>query len=148
MGSLTHLESRAAKVSYSPEEVYNFISDISNFRRFIPSGSFSDIDFKHDSCSFNVNNIGTVTVQLKEKILHKKVVFAGNALLQNDFTITLFLEETSGKQSEIKVAFEAEMNPFLKMAAAEPLNNFLETLVNEIEKFEGWNDISQHNQPL
>lgn len=142
MGSLTRFESRTAKVSYSPEVVYDFAADIRNFRRFIPDVTFSDIDFKQDSCSFRVNTLGTVNVQLKEKVMFNKIVFAGNALMQSDFIITLFLNETQNRQSEVKITFEAEMNPMLKMVASAPVKQFLDNLVNEIEKFDGWNDIT------
>ncbi|HBE42359.1 MAG TPA: hypothetical protein DDW27_14370 [Bacteroidales bacterium] len=148
MSTYTRFDSRTAKVNYSPEVVYNFATDIRNFRRFIPSGSFSDIDFRQDSCSFRADYLGTVSVQLSERVIYKKIVFSGNAMMQNDFSITLFLHETPERHSEIKLIFEAEMNPFLKMAASEPLRKFLDTMMDEIENFSGWADINEYNQPL
>lgn len=146
MSNLTRFDSRTIKVNYSPETVFNFARDLRNLKRFIPSGSFSDIDFRQDTCSFRADPIGTISFRLGEQVLFEKIVFSGNALMQNDFAMTLFLQETSGKNSEIKLTFEAEMNPFLKMAASEPLKRFLETIADEMEKFDGWNDINEYNQ--
>jgi len=140
MGSITRFDSPTARVNQPPEVVFDFATDLRNFRRFVPASSFNDLQFNQDSCSFRADALGTVTVQLKEKILYNKIVFTGNALLQNDFLITVFLQETPDKHSEIKLSFEAEMNPFLKMAASEPVRQFLDVLVTEIEKFEGWSN--------
>ena len=148
MSSISRFESRTSKVNHPPEVVYNFATDLRNFRQFIPAGSFNDIDLKQDSCSFRVNMLGKVSVQLREKVMFSKIVFAGNALLQNDFSITIFLHETPDRHSEIKLSFEAEMNPLLKMAASEPVRQFLDTLVKEMEKFDGWTNVNEYNPPL
>ncbi len=148
MSSITRFDSRTAKVNYSAEVVYNFATDLRNFRRFVPADSFSEVDFNQDSCSFRANTLGTVTVRLKGKIMFSKIVLSGNALLQNDFLITIFLQETPEKYSEIKLSFEAEMNPLLRMAASEPVKLFLETLVKEMEKFNGWAGTNEYNPPL
>jgi hypothetical protein len=148
MSSLTRFDSRTAKVNYSTDVVYNFATDLRNFRRFVPSDSFNEVDFTRDSCNFQVKTLGKVTVLLKEKIMFSKIVLSGNALLQNDFLITIFLQETPGKRCEIKLSFEAEMNPLLKLVASEPVKLFLETLVKEMEKFDGWNGANEYSQPL
>ena len=148
MSSISRFASRTAKVKYPAEVVYNFATDLRNFRRFVPADSFTEVDFNQDSCSFRANTLGTVTVRLKEKIMFSKIVLSGNALLQNDFLITIFIQETPEKHSEIKLSFEAEMNPFLRMAASEPVKLFLETLVKEMEKFNGWAGTNEYNPPL
>ncbi|HOF20001.1 MAG TPA: hypothetical protein PLO24_01980 [Bacteroidales bacterium] len=142
MASPSRFESRIAKISYSPETVYNFASDMRNFRRFVPSGTFSNPDFRQDSCSFIVNPVGTVKVFIKDRVLSNKIVYSGNALLQNDFDMILDIRNSAGGHSEIKLSVEAELNPFLLMLAKEPLDKFLETIMDEMEKFEGWNDVS------
>lgn len=135
-------------VSYSPEVVFHFIADIRNFRRFMPSASFSDIDLKEDSCSFRVDTLGKVNVKISEKVIYSKIVFSASALEQNNFLITVFLSETQNRHSEIKLTFEAEMNQMLKMVASGFVIQFLDTLVDEMGKFNGWNDIMEENQPL
>lgn len=142
MSSLTRFESRTAKVNYSPELVFNFATDLRNFQRFIPAGSFSDIDFSQDYCSFRVNTLGVVNIRIGEKVMFNKVLFTGNALMQNDFLMTISLSETENRKSEIRLSLEAEMNPMLKMFASEPVRQFLDILVSEMEKFDGWDKVS------
>jgi hypothetical protein len=86
--------------------------------------------------------VGTVKVFIKDRVLSNKIVYSGNALLQNDFDMILDIRNSAGGHSEIKLSVEAELNPFLLMLAKEPLDKFLETIMDEMEKFEGWNDVS------
>ncbi len=148
MASTTRFESRIAKINYSPETVYDFAADLRNFRRFVPSGTFSNLDFKHDSCSFMVNPVGTVSISIKDKILSNKIVYSGNALLQNNFDMILDIRNSAGGHSEIALSVEAELNPFILMFAKELLDKFLETIMDEMEKFEGWHDVIEDTESL
>ena len=138
MSNLSTFESRTGKLNYSAEEIYYFVTDIRNLKRFIPKDSISDLMVSHDSCSFRVSMLGDVNIHISEKVLNNKVVFSGNALRINDFSLILDLKDTGNRQSEFKVTLLAEMNPLLKMVAAEPVKQFLETLVGEMEKFRDW----------
>jgi hypothetical protein len=40
----------------------------------------------------------------------------------------------------------AGLNPILKMFAPEPIKKFLETIIKEMEKFNGWKEISGDNR--
>jgi hypothetical protein len=82
-----------------------------------------------------------VNVRISEKIKPGRVLFSGNALQVNDFSILLNILSTGTDRSEVKINLTAEMNPFLKMIAAEPARQFLETLIKEMEKFRDWKNI-------
>ena len=138
MSNSSTFESRTGKLNYSAEEIYYFVTDIRNLKRFIPKDSISDLMVSCDSCSFRVSMLGDVNIHISEKVLNNKVVFSGNALRINDFSLILDLKDTGNRQSEFKVTVLAEMNPLLKMVAAEPVKQFLETLVGEMEKFRDW----------
>jgi carbon monoxide dehydrogenase subunit G len=140
MSNSSTYESRTGKLNYSAEEVYYFVTDIRNLKRFIPQDSISDLEISQDSCSFRVSMLGEVTVRITEKLLNKKIVFSGNALKINDFSIIMDLLDTGKRQSEFRITLEANMNPFLKMVAAEPVKQFLVTLVDEMEKFRKWGE--------
>ncbi|NLN30530.1 MAG: hypothetical protein GX158_04730 [Bacteroidales bacterium] len=148
MASPTRFESRIAKINYSPGTVYAFAADLRNFRRFVPPGTFSNLDFRQDHCSFRVNPVGTVSVSIREKSLSDKIVYSGNALLQNEFNMILDIRNSGAGYSEIKLSVEAEMNPLLLSFAKDPVDKFLETIMDEMEKFEVWNDVSEHTESL
>lgn len=135
-------------MSCSPEELFYFVTDIRNFERFLPGDSISGLEIGQDSCSFQVSMLGTVKISITEKIMHSKVIFSGNALHVNDFSLIMNISGTENNHAEANITLEAEMNPLLKMVAEKPIANFLETLIDGMEKFGDWNDLKGQNQPL
>jgi hypothetical protein len=145
MSDISIFESRTAGISCTAEEFYHFTTDIRNFRRFIPEDKFSDIRIERDSCSFNVSMMGKVEIHIRDRKEFTEVSFAGSAMQVNEFSLDLKFHDIDSKKAEAKLIVQAHLNPFLKMLAAEPINRFLETLVSEIEKFDGWKDIRRDN---
>ena len=145
MSDTSTFESRIAKANCTAEELYHFVSDIRNFKRFIPEGKFSDMVIEKESCSFNVNMLGKVNIRIRDKKEFTEVVFTGNAMPINEFTLDLRFHDLETKNSQIRLIVQARLNPFLKMLAEEPIKRFMETIVDEIEKFNEWKDIRKDN---
>ncbi len=101
---------------------------------------------EQDSCSFQAGILGTVKVRITEKTMFSKIVFTGGAVQVENFSLVMDIRESSGRSAEVNVTMLAEMNPFLKMIAADPVKKFLEKLVDEMERFDGWNDTKEQNQ--
>ena len=121
------------------EEVFKFVTDIRNFERFIPKGIISNWIAEKESCSFSVSMLGTVTVRLAEKENFTRVVFDGDALKKNDFSLVLLISDRDKNPAEVKVTLNADLNPMMKMMAANPIARFLEMLIKEMENFREWN---------
>ena len=141
MSGLSYFNSRSGKVSGTAEEVFNFVTDIRNFERFVPKGAINNWNAEKDSCSFSVSMIGTVTVRLTEKEKYTKVVFDGDALKKNDFLLTLKISDNVKNNADVMVLLSADLNPVMKMMAAKPIEQFLEMLIGELEKFRDWTSI-------
>jgi carbon monoxide dehydrogenase subunit G len=143
MTDLSYYQSRTGKLSASAEEVFTFVTDIRNFERFIPNGTITGWKAEKESCSFNVSMLGTVNVKLAEKERFSKVVFEGDALRKNDFSLTLDISDNINSHADVKVLLSADLNPIMKMMAAKPINQFLEMLINEMERFRGWKETKE-----
>lgn len=135
--SMERFESRIGTLSSSAQEVFNFISDLRNFERFIPQERISDWKADKDSCSFSVPSLGSVELRVVEKEPFTKVIYSGKALSDNKFDIyfRIFANETPAKADLI---FEAELNPLVKMMISESIQKLLDTVINEMESFNGW----------
>jgi hypothetical protein len=138
MTDLSYFESRTGKLTCSAEEIFDFVTDIRNFEQFIPKGNINNWKADKESCSFNVSMLGTVSVRLAEKEKCNKVVFMGDALKKNDFSLTLDISDNLNKTADVKVKLSADLNPMMKMMATKPIGQFLEMLINEMENFRGW----------
>jgi carbon monoxide dehydrogenase subunit G len=143
MSNLSYFESRTGKLTCSAEEVFDFVSDIRNFEQFIPKGNINNWNAEKESCSFSVSMLGTVSVRLIEKEEYSKVVFMGDALNKNDFSLTLDISGNLNKTADVKVKLSADLNPMMKMMAIKPIGQFLEMLINEMENFRGWKDTKE-----
>lgn len=141
MEDLSTFESREGQLTCSPKEVYDFVTDIRNFQRFIPEGAAKNIKIEKDSCSFNVNLLGEVKINILGKTEYDKVVFSGNALHLNNFQLVMNIHSLPDEDASVNVILSAEMNPLLKMVAAGPVRQFLETLIKEMESFTDWKNI-------
>jgi len=141
MSEISTFESRKGLANCTAQELYYFLTDMRNFERFIPKDKFSDIKMDKDSCSFNVSMLGKVNIRIGDRKEFSEMIFSGNAMQVNDFSLTVKFCDAGPAYSEVKLSVLASLNPLLKMLAAEPINMFLETLIAEMEKFSGWNEI-------
>ena len=69
------------------------------------------------------------------------MIFNGDALKKNDFSLVLNILGNANNYAEVKVLLEAELNPMLKLMANKPIIQFLEMLIREMENFKGWKNI-------
>lgn len=143
MPEISIFKSRTATVNCTAKEFYHFVTDVRNFRRFIPADKFSDIIINRESCSFSVSMLGKVEIHIRESREFSEVSYSGNAMQINEFSLDLEFHDAAAGTSEVQLIAQAHLNPFLKMLAADPINRFLETLAAEMEKFTGWKDISR-----
>ena len=148
MSDLSYFESRPGKLTCTSEEVFDFVTDIRNFEQFIPAGAINNWQAENESCSFSVTMIGPVSFRLAEKESNNRVVFSGDALKKNDFSLVLNIKGGISDPAEVKINLCADMNPMLKMMAAKPVGQFLEMLIKEMENFRGWKDSGVKIRPL
>jgi hypothetical protein len=141
MTEYSYFESRSGNLSCNAREVFEFVTDLRNFERFVPKGTVNNWNAEKEHCSFAVPMLGTVTVRLTENEKYSKIVFTGEALKNNDFTLTLNISENTNNLAQAKVGLSADLNPVMKMMASKPINQFLETLINQMESFREWGDI-------
>jgi len=138
MASLSTFESRKGSLSCTPAEIFDFVTDIRNLRQFVPENVVEDLVTGEDFCSFRVPAMGSVNISLSEKEPVNKVVYSGNALQSNDFSLVLDIMEPGLGKAEIMVKLAAHLNPFLKMMASGPISDFLEKLISEMERYKDW----------
>jgi len=141
MPDISKFESRTGKLTCNAEEFFTFVTDIRNFERFIPQGTINNWHAEKESCSFNVSMLGTIGFKLTEKEMFNRVVFDGDALNKNDFKLIFDISGDGNNCAKVKVLLNAELNPMLKMMATKPIGQFLEMIINEMERFQGWKDI-------
>ncbi|MCX6302132.1 MAG: hypothetical protein NTW82_08095 [Bacteroidia bacterium] len=148
MTEISTFRSRTGKLNCSGKEFYDFVTDIRNFERFISPDILSNLKAEKDSLSFQVNMLGAVNIRITKKTMYNRVVFKGENQQVRDFSLIADILDQGKENTEVNVTLEAEFNPMLKMVAAGPVKKFLETLIDEMEKYKGWKDTKEQNQFL
>ena len=129
---MTRIESDKTSVNKSSEEVFNFLSNFNNFQKLMPE-QVTNWQSTEDECSFTIAGMASLGMKIAEKKPYEliKVIRHGNAPF--DFTLECLLNEKTQSESEVQLAFNADLNPMLKMMAVKPLTNFLNLLVQKLK---------------
>jgi carbon monoxide dehydrogenase subunit G len=140
MADISKFESRVGRLNCRTCEVFNFVTDFRNFRQFIPEESIKNWHVSDNKCSFHISPLGSVKISIKDKISCSSVLFSGEALQQNNFTILVQISENEQKKADVRILISAALNQVLKLMVSRPVEQFLEKLISEMEKFENWHD--------
>jgi len=131
---MTRIESEQVDISKSPEEVFNFLSNFNNFEKLMPE-QVTDWVSDSDTCSFNIKGMASLGMAIETRTPNSQIKIKKNGKAPFDFFLTCDIGEgKSGNESTLKLFFDADLNPFLKMMAEKPLTNFLNLLVNRFRE--------------
>ena len=126
-----NLESRVAQTQKSPEELYNFLTQVENFKNLMPE----DTKFVlrgEDKFLFGLKGMPEIALGLKDKTPHSEVVL-GSTSDKLAFTLTCKINEVNSG-SEAQLFFNGDFNAMMAMMIKGPINKFLDQLANGIEK--------------
>ena len=128
------LESRIGKIDNNEENVYNFLSDFNNFKELIPGDKIKNWESSSDSCRFTIESIGEARMQIVEKQPNKLIKVSSQVNNNIDFNFWIQLKQVGDNDTRIKLTIKADVNPMLQMVAKKPLQTFLDSLIDQIEK--------------
>ena len=128
------LESRIGKINNSEENVYNFLSDFNNFKELIPGDKIKDWESSSDTCRFTIESIGEARMQIVEKQPYKLIKVSSQVNNNIDFNFWIQIKQAGDNDTRIKLTIKADVNPMLQMVAKKPLQTFLDSLIDQIEK--------------
>jgi carbon monoxide dehydrogenase subunit G len=130
----TKIESKIGNINGSSERVYSFLSNFNNFKHLIPPDKVKEWQSTEDSCHFKVEGIGETGLRIIEKEPFSTIKITGEEGSKFDFHFWIQLKEPAPYDTKIKLTIKADLNPMLKMMASKPLQNFVDTLVDQLEK--------------
>lgn len=84
-----------------------------------------------DECSFNIKGMASLGMKITERKPYEQITIIKNGKAPFDFSLYCFISETDENSCRLQLAFDAELNPMLKMMAEKPLRNFLNLLVDQ-----------------
>jgi carbon monoxide dehydrogenase subunit G len=130
------LESKIGKIKSSEEAAYNFLSSFDNFKRFIPEDKVKNWEATEDSCHFTIDGIGETGMRIIEREPFKLIKIAGEEKGKIDFNFWIQLKQVAENDTRIKMTIQARIGPLYQVVVKKPLQTFLDTLVEHVEKLE------------
>ena len=127
-----NLESPKVTVQKCAEELFNFLSDVQNFEQIMPQNTDKFVAGEN-TFLFALKGMPEIRLNLQQKEPNSKIVL-GSASDKFPFSLTGSIAETSDNTSEIQLTFEGSFNPMMAMMIKGPLQKFINTLSENIEK--------------
>jgi len=143
MEDYTRYESRIGKIRAGEKEIYTFVTDMRNFRRFLPEHTIENWEASVDECSFEVSMVGKSIIKIVRKEPFSTVKYTGYGLNNTEFNFWIQLKEMNENDTRVKLTIKADLNPGLKAIASKPIKEFLNKLVGGMEEFNDWTEINR-----
>lgn len=128
-----NLESPKINVSKSPENVFDFLADVKNFKSLMPDNISKFEILSEDTFLFALKGMPEIILKKKEVMPPNKIVL-GAAGGKIDFSLTGNITKIDEANSEVQLVFSGDFNPMMAMMIKGPISKFIETLATSIPK--------------
>ena len=148
MSQTKSFKSRTGEVPCGDRDLYAFLTDIRNFKEVLPSDMLSDWKATADKCSFRIERAGRVNVSLKEALPHTIVSYTAENLFTGNLSLKVVIESLTANSSRLYVTSDLNMNPLVRMFIGDAAPQYLDKLIDMIEKYDGYDKIRGYSQSL
>jgi len=126
-----NLETPDIPVQKSAEVLYNFLTDFKNFEQIMPENT-ETFELRDNGFVFGLKGMPKIKLKLQNKIPFSKIIL-GSTAEQFPFTLVANIKENKEK-SMVNFKFDGKFNPMISMMVKKPLQKFIDTLSNNLEK--------------
>ncbi|MFX3625924.1 MAG: SRPBCC family protein [bacterium] len=128
---MTIIESGQETIAKPASEVYTFLVNCNNHEKLMPE-QVEKWQSTENTCRFTIKGTVDLSLRVKETQENKVIVLEPYEKIPFPFTLIWRVEE-SAENSNVQAVLEADMNMFIKMVAAKPLENFLKHQLSELK---------------
>lgn len=133
-------------VEHNQQVVFNYLADFENLATYLNSGLIEKItkqlpqvnitDFESDrnSCQFKISGFGVARIEIVHRDPFKTIKVRNSGGLPLDFTFWVQLLPVDGFNTKMRLTLHADMNPMIKMMAADRLQEGVNQLADTLSK--------------
>ena len=125
------IKSTVIELEKSNEEIFNFISDFTNFAKLMPPQA-QNVKITRDNCSFTIQGMPAINLKITERIAYDSVLMVADEG-KLPFSLKCTLNKLGENQCTAQFSFEAELSGMMKMMVEKPLLNFLNLLGQKLK---------------
>ena len=126
------IESKKGQINKPAKEVFDYLSDMNNFKNLLPQDKISDWQSDVNSCSFKIQGATTISFVIDSKEEPNLIKMISGESAPFKFNLDVHLNENEGMTTGYQT-FEADINMFMKMMVEKPLKNLFDYIVDQLE---------------
>lgn len=130
------------------KDLYAFLTDMRNLKTVVPDGLMTDWEATADHCSFKVEKAGKITASLAEALPHSMIRYDAETFMTGRMTVQVIIENISNSRSSFHLAAAVNMNPIMKMLVGDSAGRYLDSLIDAIESYNGFDQVRGYSQSL
>lgn len=125
------LEGRKIIVNKSSEQLVQMLINPADYRDLMPD-SLQSFEAREDGFKFSLKGMPEIALKISE-VSDREVVLK-SAASNLDFELKGTMNPIAENQTEVQLLFDGKFNPFIKMMVEKPLQNFINSLSDSLEK--------------
>ena len=126
-----NLEGRKVVVNKSVNKLVEMLNKPEDYKNLMPE-SLQSFEVRDNGFKFSLKGMPEIALTIDE-VSDKQIVLK-SASSSLDFALTGAMNPVNENQTEVQLLFDGKFNPFIKMMVEKPLQNFINSLTDNIEK--------------
>ncbi len=126
-----NLEGRKIIVNKSVSELVNMLAKPEDYKTLMPD-SLQSFETRDNGFKFSLKGMPEIALKIEEVSDNQIVLKSASSSL--DFALRGAMSPVNDSQTEVQLLFDGNFNPFIKMMVEKPLQNFINSLTDNIEK--------------
>ncbi len=126
-----NLEGRKIVVNKSVNTLVEMLNKPEDYKNLMPD-SLQNFEVRDNGFKFGLKGMPEIALKIEE--VNDNAVVLKSASSSLDFELKGLMNALNENQTEVQLLFEGKFNPFIKMMVEKPLQNFINTLSDNLEK--------------
>ena len=127
------LKSKTISTNKSTTDVFNYLSELSNFEDLMPANVRS-FQVENNHVILDIHGIGKLELAVVESESPHKIIMMPQNRVPFKFDIHWNIQSINDNQSQIQAIINADLNMMMRMMAEKPLNDFINTQIHKLSE--------------
>lgn len=120
-------------VNQSADKLFLFLTDLNNFKGLLPP-QIKNWQSTENWCSFDIEGTASLGFEIKEKKPNDYIKYKEYGKSPFPFLLIIKIDKKEKLQTGVKISFEADLNPMMKMMLKKPLTNLLNLMADKLNE--------------
>lgn len=126
------IESKIGKVSRNEADMFMLLSDFKTIEQLVPKDKVQDFVAEDDKCSFTVEKLGRVEIEILDKQPYSMIKYSGGGAIPFQFLFWIQFKQVAENDTRIKLTLKAEIPTMVAMMIKGKLQKSLDQVVDSI----------------